>query len=191
MSDSLLADYREKTDKLLADLRAAHQQFKQEQKIFAREDDEATNAEEAQKVLQLVAQTVQQQAHDRIAGVVSRCLEAVFDEPYNFKILFEQKRGRTEARLVFERDGNEVDPMTASGGGVVDVAAFALRISCLMLSKPPVRRVLICDEPLKFLSAEYQERAAEMIEKLAKDLGIQVIMVTHIEAFKIGTVIQL
>lgn len=146
---------------------------------------------EAQVFTQQIAQEIQQKAHARIAAVVSQCLEAVFDEPYTFKINFEQKRGRTEATLVFERDGMEVDPLTASGGGVVDVAAFALRLSCLMLSRPPVRRMVVLDEPFKFVSEEYRGKVREMLEQLSKELNIQIIMVTHIPELETGTIIRL
>jgi DNA repair exonuclease SbcCD ATPase subunit len=147
--------------------------------------------EDAQAIGQQVAQMVQQEAHNEIADVVTQCLQAVFDEPYRFIIHFEKKRGRTEARLVFERDGLEVDPMTASGGGVVDVAAFALRLSCLMLSKPPLRRMLILDEPFKFVSPDLRPRVRKLMETLAEEKGIQILMVTHIEGLKTGGVIQL
>jgi DNA repair exonuclease SbcCD ATPase subunit len=146
---------------------------------------------EAQELAQQVAQQVQQQAHDQIASVVSQCLEAVFDEPYTFKIHFDRKRGRTEARLVFERDGLEVDPLTAAGGGVVDVAAFALRLSCLMLAQPPLRKLLALDEPFRFVSAEYLPRVRQLLEKLAEDTGVQFVIITHIEELKTGTVIEL
>ena len=146
---------------------------------------------EAQELAQQVAQAVQQQAHDQIAEVVSRCLSAVFDEPYTFRIHFERKRGRTEARLSFERDGFEVAPMSASGGGVVDVASFALRLSCLMLNKPALRRVLVMDEPFKYVSEDYRARVRELLETLAQEMSVQFIMVTHINELKCGTVVEL
>lgn len=182
---------RARVDEIAADYRAAQRVQHESHSAWARAEDAAVDAEEAQKITQLVAQSVQQQAHDRIAGVVSRCLEAVFDEPYQFRILFEQKRGRTEARLVFEREGLALDPLAASGGGVVDVAAFALRLSCLLLARPPLRRVLLLDEPFKFVSEQYRERVRLMLEKLAEDLDLQIIMVTHIEELKTGTIIDL
>lgn len=147
--------------------------------------------QEAQRLAQAVAQHVQEQAHKQIAAVVTRSLAAVFDDPYEFKIIFERKRGRTEARLVFVRDGLEVDPMTACGGGVVDVAAFALRLSCLMLSRPPLRRLLVLDEPFKFLSPEYRGRLRQLIETLSKDMGVQFLLVTHMDELKIGNVVAL
>lgn len=149
------------------------------------------NVEEAQRLAQSVAKTVQEQAHSQISKVVSRCLSTTFDNPYKFRVVFEEKRGRTEARLVFLRDELEVDPMTASGGGVLDVGAFALRLACLMLSRPRLRRVLILDEPFRFVSREYRGRIRALLEGLAEEMGVQFIMVTHIKDLMMGTVVEL
>ena len=149
------------------------------------------DAQEGQRIAQIVASTIQQQAHKKVAKVVSRCLEAVFNEPYEFRIVFEQKRGKTQARLVFTRDGMDIDPMTASGGGVVDVAAFALRLSCLLLNKPPLRKVLVLDEPFRFVSEEYRPAVKELLMKLAKEMRIQFIIVTHMKELETGMIIRL
>jgi len=189
---SPLDTYRSQVNEKLMQFRAAKESYQTEWDALTKAEDLLTNTLEAQKVLQAVAQTVQQQAHDRIAGVVTRCLEAVFpDDPYEFKILFEQKRGRTEARLVFMRRGHEVDPLTASGGGAVDVAAFALRVSCIMLSKPPVRRILFLDEPFRFVSVKYRDRVRRMLEALADDLKMQFVFSTHMPELRTGEIIQL
>jgi len=153
-----------------------------------------TYAEEAQRIVQQVAQEIQQQAHKRIAGVVSRCLETVFagDDIYGFKIRFDRKRGRTEAALILTKNGNEVeDPLNADSGGVVDVAAFALRTACIVLSKPKLRRFLSLDEPFKFVSEEFRDNVRMLLEGLAKDFKFQYVMVTHEKAYQIGKVIEL
>lgn len=147
--------------------------------------------QDAQEIIQLAAQAIQQKAHERIAGVVSSCLQAVFEDPYEFKILFERKRGRTEATLQFCRRGLVVDPLTASGGGVVDVAAFALRAACLMLHRPRLSRLMVLDEPFRFVSAEFQPNIRSMLEQLSKDLKLQIVMVTHNEQIATGKIIQL
>ena len=149
------------------------------------------DAKQAQAVAQGVAERVQAAAHARVADIVSRALEAVFDRPYRFKLEFEQKRGRTEAALTFERDGLEIDPLEASGGGVIDVASFALRLSCLLLSRPPLRRLIVADEPFRFVSKEYRGRVRALLETLAVELGVQFIIVTHDEALVTGTIVQL
>lgn len=154
-------------------------------------EDALTDAEQARCILQEVSQAVQQMAHSRIAEVVSRCLEAVFDDPYEFRIKFDTKRGRTEAQLVFVRDGVEVDPMSASGGGVVDVASFALRLACLSLSRPPLRKLLVLDEPFKFVSQEYRRRIRVLLETLAKEMEFQFFFVTHIPDLQCGKVVSI
>ena len=147
--------------------------------------------EVAQKVTQIVAEGLQKKAHDKIAHVVSRCLATIFEEPYQFNIIFEQKRGKTEARLVFNRNGMEVDPLTASGGGAVDVAAFALRLSCLLLNQPPVSKVVILDEPFKFVSVAYRDNIKDLLYQLSKELGLQFIIVTHMTELEMGKVREL
>ncbi len=153
--------------------------------------EELSNVEQAQAVTQAVAQTIQQHIHNRIAGVVTQCLHSVFPEPYDFRITFERKRGRTEARLVFVREELEIDPMTGSGGGVIDVAAFALRLASLILQRPPVRRLLVLDEPFRFVSKEHLPKVRSMLESLSKEMGVQFILVTHLDALQIGTVVEL
>lgn len=148
-------------------------------------------AQEAQEVLQQVAETIQERAHRRISMVVSKCLETVFEDPYEFVIRFEKKRGKTEAVILFLRDGMEIDPLTASGGGAVDVAAFALRTACLALSRPAPRKLVVLDEPFKFVSAQYRENVKLMLEKLAEDMGFQIVMVTHINELVTGNVIEI
>ena len=182
---------RQKVNEKVGELKAMRLHYKITHKQLQETEQLVEAATEAQELAQLVAQTIQQQAHEQIAGVVSRGLSAVFDEPYVFQIHFERKRGRTEARLVFEREGVEVDPMTASGGGVVDVASFALRISCRALNKPSLRKLMVMDEPFKFVSEEYRERVKLFLETLAQEMGVQFIMVTHINELKTGSVKEL
>lgn len=151
--------------------------------------EELTAQETALALTIEVAKKIQTQVHQRVSGLVSQCLRTVFDEPYEFQIQFERKRGKTEARMVFIRDGMEVDPMTAAGGGVVDVASFGLRLACLVLRQPANRKVLVLDEPFRFVSSEYRDRIGKLLEDLSNELEVQIIMVTHITELERGTVI--
>ena len=180
-----------KLNKKLAELEVARGSFRSLDNSLNETREQAQAAGEAQELAQHVAQVIQQKAHDQIARVVSRCLSAVFDEPYEFRIHFERKRGRTEARLTFDRDGMEVDPMTASGGGVVDIASFALRLSCLILNKPPLRRAMVMDEPFRFVSEEFRDRVKALLETLSEEMKTQFVIVTHINELKMGKVIEI
>ena len=185
---------RKKVDSLLSDLKVAKRAYREERKKLAEAKDHLKYVEEAQQITQQVAKEIQQKAHKQIAGVVSRCLETVFtgDDVYGFKIRFERKRGKTEAVLILTKNGHEVDdPLNADSGGVVDVAAFALQTSCIVLAKPNLRRFLSLDEPFKFVSAEYRNNVKMLLEGLAKDFKFQYLMVTHESDYYIGKVIRL
>lgn len=158
---------------------------------LAAETDQHAALTEAVACVQAVAHVVQQETHTAIASVVTRCLQAVFPDPYEFQILFEERRGRTEARLVFVRDGEAVSPLDSSGGGVVDVAAFALRLACLMLAQPARRRLVVLDEPFKFVSADYLPAVRQLLEDLAAELGVQFVMVTHLEELCCGKIVEI
>ena len=186
-----LKTIRQTVNKKLAELNLARTSCKAAEESLSQTEGKMEAAIQAQELAQYTAQAIQQKAHDQIAEVVSRCLSAIFDEPYQFQIHFERKRGRTEARLSFERNGQEIDPMDASGGGVVDVASFALRLSCLILHKPALRRCVILDEPFKFVSEEFRPRVKELLETLSKEMGVQFIMVTHIHELKTGSILEL
>lgn len=184
-------EIRKKVNEGLTEYKLLKSQYKE--KLLAKKNFEQLNLEitEALVIVQTIAKTIQEEAHDQISSIVSQCLEIVFDEPYTFHIVFEQKRNRTEARLIFDRNGSQVDPMSAAGGGVVDVAAFALRLSCLMLSKPRVKKLMVLDEPFKFVSQEYRNNVREMLESLSSELGVQMLIVTHIPEFVTGKCINL
>src|ERR1700744_57735 len=98
-----VTEWRNRANRKLAELEAAKEAYKQENTALAELLSFRTSLQEAQNLAQAVAQKVQERAHKQIADVVSHSLEAVFDQPYEFKIIFDLKRGKTEARLVFER----------------------------------------------------------------------------------------
>jgi len=140
---------------------------------------ELKNIEEAQLIIQHVGQQTQQELEYQISDIVSTALSAVFDSPYEFKIEFVQKRGQTEAELYFMRGSDKIDPTTESGGGAVDVAAFAIRLALWSISRAESCNTIILDEPFRFLSRELQPRAGEMLKRLSNKLDVQFIIVTH------------
>jgi len=188
-----LIETREKVNDLLSDLRVAEKNCSNEREKLTKAEDYLTYAEEAQQAAQEVAEQIQQRAHKQIAGVVSRCLETVFDDDdYGFYIRFDKKRGRTEAVLILTKDEHEVeDPLNGDSGAVCEMAGFALRLACLVLAKPKLRRLIVMDEPFKSMSAEYWQNTRLLLEGLSKDFGIQIIMVTHNPKLQTGKVVEL
>lgn len=188
---SKLQTWGEQVAEIMAEARTAKEVYKTSREKYEEAKKKVQSAEEAQAIAQTLAKDIQEKTHSKISSVVSRCLSSVFDNPYSFKILFERKRGKTEAVLVFERKGKQIDPISSSGGGPVDLAAFALRLSCIMLSRPRLRRVLVMDEPFKSPSPHYRERVRKLIETLSEELGIQFILVTNIMELVTGKTINL
>jgi DNA repair exonuclease SbcCD ATPase subunit len=131
----------------------------------------------AQAFIQKVAKETQEQLKYQIADIVNMALDTCFPGEYTFDVDFQIKRGKTEASLVFIKDGHSVDPMDASGGGVVDLASFALRIAVWCLGKTD--NVIVLDEPFRFLSRDLQPQAGEILREISHRLNLQIIMVTH------------
>jgi DNA repair exonuclease SbcCD ATPase subunit len=150
--------------------------------------EELSVATEAALIFQSVASTVQRMWYIHLGRIVSKCLAAVFEDPYEFKLVFKQLANRTQVQFLLERDLEEFDPLTSTGGGVVDVASFALRIAALMLSVQGQRKLVIADEPFRFVSAQYRQHVRMLLERLAEEFDLQLILVTHNEEFEIGQV---
>jgi DNA repair exonuclease SbcCD ATPase subunit len=189
-------NYRSRLDSLAADLRSATKAVRTEQAELTACDDELANAEEAREIIQTVAQTMQQEIHGRVSMLVSRCLESVFDDPYEFEIRFERKRGRTEALLVFKRRGLVLtDPLREVGGGVIDVASFALRLASILLTRPAARRLLVLDEPFQRIrGVDNRKRVRDLLVSLADDFGFQIVLNIDIDAypeFALGKLVEL
>lgn len=159
-----------------------------EQELVVAEQ-EIDNAKKARTVLQLVAQTTQQELEYHVSSLGSMALRAVFPEdPYKIQLRFDQKRGRTEAvlRFIRERDNMEIKPYEACGGGAVLVAAFALRLTFWRMAHKKTAPIMFLDEPFNYLSKDLMEKAAEVLREIAQKLKIQIIMVTHEEELLAG-----
>ena len=135
--------------------------------------------EKAREIIKAVGLKTQQQLQYHISDITTLALEAVFDNPYRMEVEFVQRRNKTECDLLFERGKERFDPLTASGGGAVDVASFALRIASWSMKRPRSRNTVVLDEPMKFLSRDLHPRASAMIQEISEKLGIQFIIITH------------
>ena len=135
--------------------------------------------EQAREIIREVGLKTQEQLQFHISDITSLALEAVFDEPYELQVEFVQRRNKTECDLYFVRDNEKVDPLSASGGGAVDVAAFALRIASWSMNRPRTRNIMILDEPFKHLKGEVENRKVlEMIKEISQKLKVQIIMIS-------------
>jgi hypothetical protein len=187
------SQYQSRIESLVVRSEAAHRAEKMAKAAAEARRSGLAAAKEAQGIAQAIAAGLQATAHAQVATIVTRCLAAIFDVPYTFSIRFEERRGRTEAVLEFIRYGVVVeDPLDSIGGGACDVAAFALRVAALLLARPARRRLLVMDEPFRFLKPPeyYGPRVCAMLEALAADFGVQFIIVQNVEAYRTGTIVR-
>ena len=140
---------------------------------------ELRNVKVAQTIAQVVAKETQATIEYHISELVSLALASIFEvNPYKFSIEFLIKRGKTEAKPYFLRDGEKLSPMLETGGGAVDIAAFALMVALWKLSGKE-RNCIILDEPFRFVSEKLQPKAGKFLKLLSDELNLQFIIVTH------------
>lgn len=186
----MIDELSERLNVLTSDYEAAKKQEQTERDNLKKARRKVRDVETAQALVQSIAESVQEETHKRISAVVTKCLSTIFDQPYRFAIEFKKRRGRTEAELVYYRgDLRLTDPLYEAGGSVADIAAFALRLTCIMLSKPRHRKFVVVDEPFQSLSEENRSKVKELMLSLAEKLNVQFILITHdLNILRIGKV---
>lgn len=165
-------------DKVL-DYKHLERDIKELKKKKATQTELLSDLEKARNIFQTAAKLTQTMLSKRISEIVSNALEAVFPDPYKFRIDFVKRRNSTECDLLFEKNGNTRDPMDSCGFGAADIAALALRVAYWKLTQGS-RNVLILDEPTRALSKDKQKLASLVFKGLSKmEGGLQFIIVTH------------
>jgi DNA repair ATPase RecN len=176
-SSSDLRDLVSRLEKAKARRELAQAKLAADQKELEATQRRKGKVEQAQALLQTTAKRTQGQLKFHVQALVQNALDAVFPATYIFKVEFELRRGQTEMDIWLDKDGEQISPMDAAGGGVVDVITFALRVVAWSLSRSSP--VLVLDEPFKWVSAGLRPVCGEILRGIADKLGLQIIMVTH------------
>ena len=174
-----LQQIRKKFERLHGEQSQIEKDIRENKKDIKIQTRELHKHEQAKEIIREVGMKTQQQLQFHISDITSLALEAVFPKPYKLVVEFVQRRNKTECDLYFERGGKQVDPLSSSGGGAIDIAAFALRIASWSLQRPHSRATIILDEPLKWIDETLREKGSNMIKEVSDKLGIQFIIVTH------------
>ena len=129
----------------------------------------------------------QESVQRQVEGLVTRALQAIFEENLSFHLVPAVKANRVEIDFMLRsklEDGSEVDTpvIGARGGGMAAVVGFVLQLVVLLLT-PGARRILFLDETFGMLSAEYEGRMAEFLRQVADQAGVQIVLVTHSKAY--------
>lgn len=136
---------------------------------------------EALHVIEQLAQGARQTTSDSVTAILSSAMRDIFGEDAGCLLEWVEVGERGDHRprfLSWDQPGVAQDPMRGNGGSAADVIATALRIWFLVKLGGP--RFLFLDEPLKGVDAKRSSKAAGWLQKLATDLQLQVIAISHL-----------
>ena len=177
--EAFLKAKKEEADKVYLDNVSRNSEAKSSNALYS----------ECSKLLLNTALSIQENTTEKIAKIVTSLYQNVFQTQDEFIIKVDSKRKTPVAEFYIKtkKDGKDVllDPLESDGGGKIDVISIGLRLAALLLYTPSLHRVLILDEPMRFISSDntsefpFRYRAVSFLKKVASEYNIQIIAVTH------------
>jgi DNA repair exonuclease SbcCD ATPase subunit len=159
-------------DGLLKELQVLKAKIQEGEKVVA-------DVESAREVVNTVLVLTQEKVKGFVEEVVSLALSVVYGDEYGFELEFGIKRNQSECTPWIIKGKDRLCPKTDVGGGVCDIASFALRMAIWALTTPKPANVFILDEPGRFLSQDKQPLFGQMVKEISELLGVQIILVSH------------
>lgn len=133
----------------------------------------------AKTIVNDVAIQTQQQLTFHIGEIATMAMQSVLENPYKLRVNFVERRGKTECDLMYERNRLVIKPIKNSGGGALDIGAFALRIATWNMMKDKSMNVFLLDEPFKHLKGnDTNIKALNMVKEVCNKVGVQVVMIS-------------
>jgi DNA repair exonuclease SbcCD ATPase subunit len=112
-----------------------------------------------------------------LEDLINQALQIVFtDEYYRFKIKFGSRGNEKTAEFILNNGVTESE-LSECGGGVQVLISFVFRIYYIMKSN--LRRVVIMDESLSQLSANYIEPFMGFMKMLVDSYGFDFLWISH------------
>lgn len=139
----------------------------------------ATTAEQVRVFFSVLSEQQRAVLEQKVQALVDYGVQAVFGPSYRFKVTSELRGKAVRTEFFLVEDGHELSLIDSTGGGVSDVVSFLLRIVMLCIVRPVQHRVLVLDEPFKWVSAAHFIKFNALLRELTESLGIQIIMVSH------------
>ena len=132
---------------------------------------------ELKEFLLTVSANYRDQLCNLFASLVTEALSSIFEKDIRFKINLYSYRNEPAIDISVIEDELEIDPQKSCGGGLNDIISFVIKIIFIHLKKSS--KIIILDEPLKFLSRDYIEQSSNFIRDISKRMNIQIILVSH------------
>ena len=144
--------------------------------------------ERAKAIVINLGELTQKNAKEKIEKIVLMALQCVFVSEYDSFILEfdDSKRDQLELHFKIRHRGIFVEPRQDTiAGGALDICSFAMKIINLQweMNESGCSPILFLDEPFKNISGGYLDNAFNFINMISDLMGIQTIMVTHVDSF--------
>ena len=132
---------------------------------------------ELKDFLMSVSANYRDQLCNLFTSLVTEALTSIFEKDIRFNIKLYSYRNEPAIDVSVIEDNLEVDPQKSCGVGLNDIISFVIKIIFIYLKKSS--KIIILDEPLKFLSRDYIEQSSNFIHEISKRMNIQIILVSH------------
>ena len=139
--------------------------------------------DDASAILEDVRDRLPQRAVGSYETLLTRLLRETLPdqaEGSRIKVELATKRGVSSINFLLERPGGECESVFAgNGGALTNIVSAGLRLIALYKARHTLRPFLVLDEPDCWLAPERVSAFYGIIAMAARDLGIQVMVITH------------
>lgn len=125
-----------------------------------------------------VEQAWRRAGEGRIVDSISRGLTAVFGEELRLKIVTKTQRDVSVMELHLIENGVEIEDII-EGTGQSRVALINMFINLYLITKLPLERLMVLDEPFAAVSPQHLPALGQLLRELHDTLGFQFIMAAH------------
>jgi len=125
-----------------------------------------------------VEQAWRRSGEGRIMASISQGLSAVFNDDLQLKIVTKTQRDVSVMELHLIEQGVEIEDIMEGTGGS-RVALINMLLNLYLITKLPLERVMVLDEPFASVSPEHIPALGQLLQELRDTLGFQFIIAAH------------
>lgn len=142
--------------------------------------------EQVTTLLQGLEEAWQRKFQESVAEVISRGLSIVFEEPIKLVLVPKVRADITTVDLrIIQGEGKdalETGVMGAKGGTLIAILNVLLRALLILSARPPLRRLLVLDEPFANADPDLIPAFGDVLRELCDRLDFQILVVSHEQA---------
>jgi DNA repair exonuclease SbcCD ATPase subunit len=172
-------DLLSKVDDLTKSLEFAKKEYKRAKSEKIKIKQKILDFEKSRIAINKYAKKSQKETKKQIEYLVTLAIRSIFDREFTFKLDFQEKANKVYAiPIVIDGKDEFTNLKEDLGGSMVDIISLAFKIVLWSMEVPRKRPLFIIDEPFRF-TGRLVKKAGYMLKYLSKELGFQVIMVSH------------